>query len=35
VIDAERRAGTISRDEAAAVLERVSEHSSPFVDIPI
>jgi aryl-alcohol dehydrogenase-like predicted oxidoreductase len=35
VIDAERRAGTISRDEAAAVLERVSEHSSPFLHITI
>jgi predicted aldo/keto reductase-like oxidoreductase len=35
VVEAERRAAGTSRDEAAAVLERVPELSSPFVDIPI
>jgi hypothetical protein len=35
VVDAERRAAGMSRDEAAAVLERVPAHSSPFISIPI
>jgi predicted aldo/keto reductase-like oxidoreductase len=35
MIEAERRAPSTSRDEAAAVLQRAHEHSSPFINIPI
>ncbi|MEO6715117.1 MAG: aldo/keto reductase [Mycobacteriales bacterium] len=35
MIEAERRAASTSREEAAAVLERAPDHSSPFIDIPI
>jgi len=34
VIEAERRASSITRDEAAAVLSQVEEYSSPFIDMP-
>ncbi|MEP6600138.1 MAG: aldo/keto reductase, partial [Actinomycetota bacterium] len=35
IIEAERRAAEMSRDEAAEVLGRASSYSSPFIDIPI
>lgn len=34
VIEAERRAESTSRDEAAAVLARATDFSSPFIDMP-
>lgn len=35
MIEAERRASATTRENAAAVLARASEHSSPFINIPI
>jgi hypothetical protein len=35
MIEAERRAADMTRDDAAAVLARAPEHSSPFINIPI
>lgn len=34
MIEAERRVESTSREDAAAVLRRVSEYSSPFIDMP-
>jgi aryl-alcohol dehydrogenase-like predicted oxidoreductase len=35
MIEAERRAASTSRDEAAEVLQRARDHSSPFINVPI
>jgi predicted aldo/keto reductase-like oxidoreductase len=35
MIEAERRAASASRDQAAEVLQRARDHSSPFINIPI